>query len=219
MRKVFLSVMLLAPLNRQDPTYYTSDDFDLGDVHYDFPLSYIFAQNIEADDKICFITAVEQSEQGKTNNAMVNYQLFVEEIKSIAADKQIELDFIEIPLTKDFDSLTFNKFFKQVADLIHDDDQLFSDITFGMKPYSFSMFIALAYAAKAAKNVDVDTVIYSQKYTGFSRNKTPEELKTNPSKARIYDLTGLFYLNAIAGSAKPGQKENLDKVLGLIIND
>jgi hypothetical protein len=29
----------------------------------------------------------------------------------------------------------------------------------------------------------------------------------------------LFYLNAIAGNAKPGQKHKLDKALDLLIND
>ena len=219
MRKVFLSVMLLGKINPDDPTIYTSEDFDLGAKQFTFPLSYLIDANVQKDDTVSIITAVEQGEDGKINNAQENYQAYMAEINDIVRDRNVQIEFSEIALTKDFDSLTFNKFFKQVADLIKDDDLLFSDITFGMKPYSFSMFIALAYATKAAKNVDVDTVIYSQKYTGFSRPQNPQEAKLNPSKARIYDLTGLFYLNALAGSAKPGQKTNLDKALGLIIPD
>ena len=141
------------------------------------------------------------------------------EVEKIFQERNVNFKFEEIPLTTEFDSLTFNRFFKQVAVLINDNDQLFVDVTFGMKPYSISLFVAVAYAEKAARNVDVDTVIYAQKYSGFSRAKTAEEKAKDPSKSRIYDITGLFYLNAIAGNAKPGQKHKLDKALDLLIND
>lgn len=219
MRKVFLSIMLLGTLNENDPTYYTSDDFDLNNKRYDFPLSYLVDSNVKENDDVVIITAVEQGKDGKINNAMVNYEKYKLEIEDIVKDRNIKLDFQEIPLTTEFDSLTFNRFFKKIGTLIQDDDQLYVDFTFGMKPYSISMFVAVAYAEKAARNVDVDTIIYAQKYSGFSRAKTAEEKAKDPSKSRIYDITGLFYLNAIAGNARPGQKHGLDKALGLIIDN
>lgn len=213
MRKVFLSVMLLSEMKPERKAHYISDDFDLTSKDYDFPLTYIIDENVQSGDTISVITAVEKTADGTINNAMENYQKYMNEISTILQERNVKPNFIEIPLTSDFDALTFNKFFKQVSDTIQDNDQLFSDITFGMKPYSFSMFIAIAYAAKAAKNVDVDTIIYANRYNGSSGEKVP----ANTSK--IYDLTGLFYLNAIASSAKPGQKNSLDKALGLIIDN
>lgn len=219
MRKVFLSIMLLAPMNENDPTYYTSDDFDLNNKKYDFPLSYIVDNNVNENDDVVIVTAVEQGKDGKVNNAIENYKKYRTEIENILKERNINISFEEIPLTTDFDSLTFNRFFKEISSLINDNDQLYVDVTFGMKPYSISMFVAVAYAEKAARNVDVDTIIYAQKYSGFSKNKTAEEKAKNPSKSRIYDITGLFYLNAIAGNARPGQKHGLDKALGLIIDN
>lgn len=219
MRKVFLSTMLLAPLRPEDPTYYTSDDFELSENRYDFPMTYLIDDKVKANDEIVIITAIQQDSGNNVNNATVNYKKYKAEVEKILQERNVNFKFEEIMLTENFDSLTFNKFFKQVAVLINDNDQLFVDVTFGMKPYCISLFVAVAYAEKAARNVDVDTVIYAQKYSGFSRAKTAEEKAKDPSKSRIYDITGLFYLNAIAGNAKSGQKHKLDKALDLLIND
>ena len=219
MRKVFLSTMLLSEMKPEDPTYYTSDDFILSENRYDFPLTYVIDNKVEPNDEVVIITAVQQDSNGRINNATVNYKKYKQEVEKILLERNTGFNSEEIPLTEEFNSLTFNKFFKQVSQLIDDNDQLFVDVTFGMKPYSISMFVAVAYAEKAARNVDVDTIIYAQKYSGFSRAKTAEEKAKDPSKSRIYDITGLFYLNAIAGNARPGQKNKLDKALGLLIND
>ena len=219
MRKVFLSSMLLNELKPEDPTYYTSDDFELSENRYDFPMTYLIDDKVKANDEIVIITAIQQDSGNNVNNATVNYKKYKAEVEKILQERNVNFKFEEIMLTEKFDSLTFNKFFKQVAVLINDNDQLFVDVTFGMKPYCISLFVAVAYAEKAARNVDVDTVIYAQKYSGFSRAKTAEEKAKDPSKSRIYDITGLFYLNAIAGNAKSGQKHKLDKALDLLIND
>ena len=219
MRKVFLSSMLLNELKPEDPTYYTSDDFELSENRYDFPMTYLIDDKVKANDEIVIITAIQQDSGNNVNNATVNYKKYKAEVEKILQERNVNFKFEEIMLTENFDSLTFNKFFKQVAVLINDNDQLFVDVTFGMKPYCISLIVAVAYAEKAARNVDVDTVIYAQKYSGFSRAKTAEEKAKDPSKSRIYDITGLFYLNAIAGNAKPGQKHKLDKALDLLIND
>lgn len=219
MRKVFLSSMLLNELKPEDPTYYTSDDFELSENRYDFPMTYLIDDKVKANDEIVIITAIQQDSGNNVNNATVNYKKYKAEVEKILQERNVNFKFEEIMLTENFDSLTFNKFFKQVAVLINDNDQLFVDVTFGMKPYSISLFVAVAYAEKAARNVDVDTIIYAQKYSGFSRAKTAEEKAKDPSKSRIYDITGLFYLNAIAGNAKSGQKHKLDKALDLLIND
>lgn len=219
MRKVFLSSMLLNELKPEDPTYYTSDDFELSENRYDFPMTYLIDDKVKANDEIVIITAIQQDSGNNVNNATVNYKKYKAEVEKILQERNVNFKFEEIMLTENFDSLTFNKFFKQVAVLINDNDQLFVDVTFGMKTYCISLFVAVAYAEKAARNVDVDTVIYAQKYSGFSRAKTAEEKAKDPSKSRIYDITGLFYLNAIAGNAKSGQKHKLDKALDLLIND
>ena len=204
MRKVFLSTSLMNPINLEKPTQYVSEDFNLGNKAYNFPMSYLIADNVKDGDKVAVITAVTQTENPKEN-----YELYKQEVFNIVKDKQIDIEFIEIKQETEFDSLTFNHFFKEVANLIQDDDILFADITFGMKCYSISMFIAMAYAVKAGKNVYMDTIIYAQKFSGN---------KEDGITSKIYDLTGLFSLNTLASNARPGQKEGLDDLLDFIID-
>ena len=74
-----------------------------------------------------------------------------------------------------------------------------------------SMFVAMAYAAKVNEDVEVESVFYSMKYTGFDD-------PTKINKSTIYDITTLFYLNAIAGDAPRGDRKGMDGLLNFIIN-
>ena len=204
MRKVFLSASLISKMDLEKPTKYISDDFDLGDKAYNFPMSYLIADNVENGDNIVIITSVAQTE-----NPMENYKLYKQEVFDIVKDKQVDIEFIEIKQETEFTASVLNHFFKEVADIIQDNDTLFMDITFGLRHYTLGMFIAVAYATKAARNVDMDTIIYAQNFKG-NRN--------DGFVSKVFDLTSLFYLNAIASNSRPGQKQNLDKLLGFIID-
>lgn len=206
MRKVFLSVMLL---QKMQSTKYISDDYEISVAEYKFPLSYILEQNVQDGDVVEVMTVVERGE-GTVCTSAENYELYKKEVENIVAEKQGAVHFTEVTVHKEFDSLTFNRFFKEISGKITDGDRIYADITFGMKPYSLSMFIALAYASKAAENVYVEEIIYAMKYSG-----TEIAEKVNTSK--IYDLTGLYHLNNIAGNAVNGQKNELDKLLNFII--
>ena len=81
-----------------------------------------------------------------------------------------------------------------------------------MKAYSLSMFIALAYVVKAAENINLRCLLYSQKFTGTDNAE-------NKKTSELCDITSLFYLDANAGNAKPGQKQALDEVMDMIIKE
>ena len=206
MRKVFLSNIVLVSLV---PTKYFSDDLNLNGKNYKFPLSYLINSEVKAKDEVVIITGVEKSVNGK-NRAEEYYALYKNEIEEILKERDVNIKFIEIWQKNKFDSLTFNEFFKEIADNIHDNDILYADITFGMKPYTISLFVALSYITKAAVNVDLDTIIYAGRYNGT------DEIK-DINCSQIYDLTGLFYLNSLSGRAVQGQREELDNLLKFII--
>lgn len=208
MRKVFMSIMLLGEFR---PTKYISEDFVLKDANYDFPLSYLINNEVEEGGTVEIITAVEHGE-GNTQTAADNYAVYVQEVKDILADRKIDLHFTEVETSKDFEDKTFTKFFKRIANLLQEEDEIYADFTFGMKAYSLSMFIALAYAVKAAVNIELRCLLYAQKYTGTDAADTKET-------SELCDITSLFYLDAIAGNAKPGQKQALDEVMDMIIKE
>ena len=206
MRKVFLSIMLLGDIK---PTRYISEDFVLGEQHYNFPLSYLVENEVQAGDEVEFITAVEHGE-GDVQTSVNNYQKYCEEIKRILANCGVQAHFTEVETSKRFEDKTFTRFFKKISSLLQEDDEIYADFTFGMKAYSLSMFIALAYAVKAARNIDLRCLLYAQKYTGT-------DAAANKNTSELCDITSLFYLDAIAGNARSGQKEELDQVMQLII--
>lgn len=208
MRKVFMSIMLLGEIQQ---TKYISEDFVLKECNYYFPLSYIINNEVEEGDTVEIITAVEHGE-GNTQTAADNYAVYVEEIKNILDGRKIDLHFTEVETSKDFEDKTFTKFFKRIANLLQEEDEIYADFTFGMKAYSLSMFIALAYAVKAAVNIELRCLLYAQKYTGTDAADTKET-------SELCDITSLFYLDAIAGNAKSGQKQALDEVMDMIIKE
>lgn len=206
MRKVFMSIMLLGSIK---PTQYISEDFMLSEQHYDFPLSYLIENEVQAGDEVEIITAVEHGE-GAVQTAINNYDKYMCEVKKILANCGVEPHFTEVITSKKLEDKTFTKFFKKITSLLEEDDEIYADFTFGMKAYSLSMFIALAYAVKAAHNIDLRCLLYAQKYTGT-------DAAENKNTSELCDISSLFYLDAIAGNARAGQKEELDEVMRLII--
>ncbi len=209
MRKVFMSSMLLGKI---EPTKYISEDFVINEESaYDFPLSYLIENEVVDGDTVEIITAVEHGE-GDAKNSVTNYALYVKEVNKILQNRNIELHFTEVETNKKFEDKTFTKFFKRIAGLLQEDDEVYADFTFGMKAYSLSMFIALAYVVKAAENINLRCLLYSQKFTGTDNAE-------NKKTSELCDITSLFYLDAIAGNAKSGQKQALDEVMDMIIKE
>ena len=209
MRKVFMSSMLLGKI---EPTKYISEDFVINEESaYDFQLSYLIENEVVDGDTVEIITAVEHGE-GDARNSVINYALYVKEVNKILQNRNIELHFTEVETNKKFEDKTFTKFFKRIAGLLQEDDEVYADFTFGMKAYSLSMFIALAYVVKAAENINLRCLLYSQKFTGTDNAE-------NKKTSELCDITSLFYLDAIAGNAKSGQKQALDEVMDMIIKE
>ena len=209
MRKVFMSSMLLGKI---EPTKYISEDFVINEESaYDFPLSYLIENEVVDGDTVEIITAVEHGE-GDAKNSVTNYALYVKEVNKILQNRNIELHFTEVETNKKFEDKTFTKFFKRIAGLLQEDDEVYADFTFGMKAYSLSMFIALAYVVKAAENINLRCLLYSKKFTGTDNAE-------NKKTSELCDITSLFYLDAIAGNAKSGQKQALDEVMDMIIKE
>lgn len=198
-------------LGKLTPTNYISEDFALGDQNFAFPLSYVINNEVQSGDDVEIITAVERG-AGNVQQAGENYSKFQNEVTALLGERQVTPHFTEITIDKEFENQTFTKFFKDIALLINSNDLIYADVTFGMKVYTLSMFIALAYAVKAADDTELRCVLYSQRYTGT-------DAAAEKNTAKLYDMTSLFYLNAIAGNAKAGQKQDLDNLFKMIISE
>ena len=208
MRKVFISAIKI----KKEATVpaFRSRDFDLGDKKFFAPVSYLLDANLEDGDGVLVLTGI-------TDNAdpRENYEKKLKpELERILEAHHAKYELREVTEPdpeKDrelMDSLTFSRFFKEVADRLQDGDRIYADMTFGMKCYTLGMFIAMAYAAKAGVDVDVERMIYSEYYRGNGEVEPASD---------IIDITSLFYINTMTSNAAPGQKKSMDNFLKLMI--
>lgn len=100
--------------------------------------------------------------------------------------------------------------FQKLLDYVDDDDELFSCMTFGTKPLSHAIMLALQYAYRVKRNASISCVVYG------------EVDRTGPrpwDTGRIYDMTALVRLDEIVhmlarqGVADP--RGALDAILSL----
>ena len=208
MQKVFISPIKMKKAE-QAPVF-QSRDFDLGDKKFFAPISYLMYANLESGDDVLVLTGVTDTDVPRENYEQhlkpelqrileahhVTYQ--IQEVKEPDIDTEREIQ----------DSLTFSEFFRAVADCLQDGDRIYADMTYGMKCYTLGMFIAMAYAAKAGVDVDVERMIYAQFYKGE---------KETPATSDIIDITSLFYINTMVSNAASGQKKSMDNFLKLMI--
>ena len=208
MRKVFISAI---KIKKEDtvPTF-RSRDFDLGDKKFFAPISYLMDANLEDGDDVLVLTGITDNA-----NPRENYEEKLKpELERILEAHRAKYEFKEVTEPdpdKDrelMDSLTFSRFFQEVADCLQDGDRIYADMTFGMKCYTLGMFIAMAYAAKAGVDVDVERMIYSEFYRGNEEREPASD---------IIDITSLFYINTMTSNAAPGQKKSMDNFLKLMI--
>lgn len=209
MRKVFLWNVFL---NRVDKLQnHVSEDYVLVNADWRFSLSYLIDMYTKEGDDILIISGLTAEDQVQ-NNLLT----FKEEVKRVIEDRNVTVNYEEIMQPSEFkETHACLRFFKTVASKFKEGDRIYYDMTYGMKPYSFAMFIAMAYAAKAAHDISVEQILYVSLYTGSSEDKNEEE----PATATLWDLTFLFTLNEIAGNVAPGLKTSSDKVFNYIIGD
>lgn len=210
MRKVFISTIKMK--KDEEDTIFQSRDFELGDKQFFAPISYLVDANVEAGDDVLVLTGITDTDTPRKNYE----QRLKPELQQLLESRQAHYEFKEIvepdpDQKKDrelMDSLTFSIFFRDVADCLQDGDRIYADMTFGMKCYTIGMFIAMAYAAKAGLDVDVERMVYSEMYHGDGQE---------PRTSDIIDITSLFYINTMIGNTAPGQKKSMDNFLKLMI--
>ena len=209
MRKVFLSTVILTPIDPSNPTKHQSRDFDLEGKNFCFPISFLLDANIAEGDEALIITGMSQ-----TDTPRKNYELLKKEMEEILAAHKATAQFVVVEEPdanshRDIqDVLTFSGFMKEISDLMADGDEIYADMTYGVKSYTLAVFIALTYVVKACRDAELKRMIYAQFYSGK---------KVAPNTADIIDITSLFRISNIVNEAKPGQKAEIDQLLSFMV--
>lgn len=101
--------------------------------------------------------------------------------------------------------------FQRLIDCVEDDDELFACITFGTKPLSMAVRMAVQYAYRVKRNVSIPCIVYGS----ITRSGSDASGWT----ASVYDETALIRLDEIvrmlAERGVEHPRETIDRILEL----
>lgn len=150
------------------------------------------------------IAVMTDTEDGRRNCGLLRAEL-----EQLCAEKGLVCQGIEIvPAPMDERVSTHVATFQKLIDLVEDDDELFACMTFGTKPLSTAVQMAVQYAYRVMRNTSISCIVYGQiDRTGGSE------------KAFVYDMTALVQMDEIvrvlAGRGVKDPKTMIDRILTL----
>ncbi len=198
--KKFITTISLQGKDLTPQEYTAADNEELKcQRQVSFPILVTINNFVEKGEKIIIRPIIVGS-----NSASENFITFQNELKSISNEKGFSYEMIPIEKPMDDNIDVDLKLFSNLIDSVDDNDDLFADITFGTKPVSALTIMALNYAYKVKKDVNVNKIVYgSGPWDG----------------SKIFDVTPLFYIdsaiNNLANLKLQKPEEALRALLGL----
>ena len=185
MRKVFLTTMSM----QQPLTAYKYESVCYPDsLETANPITISIENNCNSGDEILFLTIVSHGEY--KNDAEINYSKYCDQVHKLLQDMDVKCEFVEIQVSAKLTPHSHRDLYKKIIGYLHDDDEIYADITYGFKYNSIVIFTALNYAYQSLNDVDIKEICYGNLYTG------DKELKPE-----YYDITSLFYMNSFISHA------------------
>lgn len=118
-------------------------------------------------------------------NVRRNYPRFLDELQQLCERKglvQPEIKEVVVPLNDSVNAQI--DLFQKLIEYTKDGDELFACITYGDKPISMAVRMAVQYAYRVMRNTTIDCIVYGQR-------------DWNADTATVYDETGLVRLDEI----------------------
>ena len=169
-----------------------------------FPILTALNGYVQPGEEFRLIAVMTDTEDGYRNRDTLR-----QELDQLCARKGLVCPQIEtVPVAVDDRFSTHVATFQKLIDLVGDDDELFACMTFGTKPLSTAVQMAVQYAYRVKNNASISCIVYGQ------IDRTGGE-----SRASVYDMTALIQMDEIVrvladrGVANP--KETIDRILSL----
>ena len=139
------------------------------------PIFALMCNTIKSGEKIR-LTVIRPDHE----NCHTNFNTFLSDLESLKDKMGFEYDTIVVdtPLSETIDD--YLNLFEKLMDTVHDDDDIYVDMTYGTKPIPIVLYMAITYAYKFRKCF-VENTIYG-KTKGIDLGE-------------LYDVTALFYMN------------------------
>lgn len=145
-----------------------------------FPILTVINGYLEPGEKSQLIVVLTDIE-----SAHRNYARFLDELQQLCERKglvQPEIKEIIVPLDDSVNAQI--DLFQKLIEYTEEGDELFACITYGDKPISMMVRMAVQYAYRVMRNTTIDCIVYGQR-------------DWNADTAAVYDETGLVRLDEI----------------------
>lgn len=145
-----------------------------------FPILTVVNGYLEPDEKSQLIVVLTDVE-----SAHRNYARFLDELQQLCERKgfvQPEIKEVVVPLDDSVNAQI--DLFQKLIEYTEDGDELFACITYGDKPISMVVRMAVQYAYRVMRNTTIDCIVYGQ-------------YNWNTKTSAVYDETGLVRLDEI----------------------
>lgn len=145
------------------------------------PVFALIRNTVKKGEKIS-ITVVRPDHE----NCHTNFNTFLGDLEMIKDEMKFEYELIVVdtPFSERIEDHL--DLFEKLLDTVHDDDEIYADITYGTKPIPIVLYMVLTYAYRF-RSCFVENTIYGK--VNFKKD-TGEHL------GELYDVTALFYMNS-----------------------
>ncbi len=206
MKKFFTVVPLQRPGNL-NPIHYSAVGNTRLEMAEDtcFPILTAISGYVEPGEDFRLIAVMTDNEDGRRNCGTLREELAALcEARGFTCSRGVEVVSVEADDRVAVHVATFQK----LIDLVDDNDELFACMTFGTKPLSTAVQMAVQYAYRVKKNTSISCIVYGQINRAEDR----------PS-ASVYDMTALIQLDEIvrvlADKGVENPKAVIDRILAL----
>lgn len=185
MKKFFTSIPLRPPGGLKSYIYQAmgNDRLQL-DRPISFPILCAIHGYVRAGEDFRVIAIVEESDNGR-----YNYRLFQEQLHEVCGIDNPKSKIEEIWITTEQQVSVQTETFLRLIEKVDDGDELFACITYGTKPQSITVRMALQYAYRVKQNVTFSGILYG--------NVLRPDPDCSSWRAEVYDETALVQLDEI----------------------
>ena len=147
-----------------------------------FPIMAAVQGYVELGEAFRLIAVMPDTKDGRCNLEVLKEELSTLcEEKGILCENGVEL----VSAQTDERVSSHVDTFQRLIDYVEDDDELFACVTYGTKPQSMALLMAVKYAYRLKKNTSLSCIVYGQ----VDRNEG--------ERAYIYDETALVQMDEI----------------------
>ena len=169
-----------------------------------FPIFSAIAGYVEKGVEFQLVAVVIDNEDCKNN-----FELMKKELEELCKEREYKFKIKEIVIPADNRVSVHIDTFQSLIDTINEDDELFACTTFGTKPLSSTIQMAIQYGYRVKKNTNIGCIVYGQ----IDRSNPNKEEWTG----KIYDETALIRLDEIVRVLADRKVENPRDIIRHII--